>query len=318
MPPKRPKRPKEPPDGGVDCRQQKPPYRTIKTSLKSILKNKSIEESLNALILKCNTIVSDAYQFIRLFALYRYHNNQPIPEITSSFIRYCIIAIGTRDNRGRSVGNTELLEELTTFYEKEFQPIYNHQKHSLTGLNYVLPYLCETMLTCITVNLKEYFVKRLMRFINIFGSQYYDAQGYDPTQKKETLWKLKKAILEQSELPTTMKDWFHQHSPNLIPKDVEKSIAYDCVKNPSKYIAPSFYMNLKYEEYNDVLQTQMLSATSEQRKELHTKTIKLFQPLSLRSGTTPKYITIDTACLINLFAEKGQKGKQLQAVKVKK
>lgn len=310
-----PKKPKEPPDGGVDFRRHKTPYRTIKTSLKSILKNEEICEPLTTLILKCNTIVSDAYQFIRLYTLHKYHSNQPIPEINTTFVRYCIISLGTRDNRGRSVGNSEFLQELTTFYETEFQPIYNHQKHILTGLNYVIPYLCETMITCITVNLKEHFVKRLMRFINIFGSHYYDERNYDPLLKKDTLWKLKKTILEQSEVPTSMKEWFAIHSPYLVPENVEKSIPYDCVKNPSKYIAPSFYMNQKYEQYNEALQVQMESATEDHNKELQTKTIKLFQPLSLRNGTTPKYITIDTACLINLFAEKGQKGKQLQAVK---
>lgn len=48
---------------------------------------------------------------------------------------------------------------------------------------------------------------------------------------------------------------------------------------------------------------------------MNSKTIKLFQPLSLRNNCTPKYITIDTATLINLFSEKGQKGKLLQKLK---
>ena len=39
--------------------------------------------------------------------------------------------------------------------------------------------------------------------------------------------------------------------------------------------------------------------------------IKLFQPLSLRKSCIPKYITIDTATIINMFSEKGQKGKLL-------
>ena len=42
-------------------------------------------------------------------------------------------------------------------------------------------------------------------------------------------------------------------------------------------------MNLKYGEYNDDLQTQILTATLEQRKGL---------------------LAIDTACFINLFAKK--------------
>ncbi len=52
-----PKKSKDPPDKGVDFTRHKSPYRTIKTSLKSILKNEELLEPLNNLILKCNTIV---------------------------------------------------------------------------------------------------------------------------------------------------------------------------------------------------------------------------------------------------------------------
>ena len=45
---------KEPPDKciGVNCNVSKPPYRTIKTSLKSILRNNALLEPLNTLVLK--------------------------------------------------------------------------------------------------------------------------------------------------------------------------------------------------------------------------------------------------------------------------
>ena len=44
---------------------------------------------------------------------------------------------------------------------------------------------------------------------------------------------------------------------------------------------------------------------------LNSKIIKLFQPLSLRNSCIPKYITIDTATLINLSTERGDKGYML-------
>lgn len=305
-----PRKTKEPPDKciGVNCNISKPPYRTIKTSLKSILKNQALLEPLNALVLKCHSIVSDAYMFVRLYALTKYHNKQPIPELTADFIRYCIMAMGTRDARGRSVGNTELLEELNIFYEKEYKPIHNHQKHNLIGLTYTIPYLCQTMETCLSTNLKEHFCKRLMRFINIDGGTYYDSHSENITEKKQVLWTLKKAILEQKEdaIPTQMREWFNLHKSSMLPTGIEKSVPYDCQKSPFKYIAPSFYMNQKFEEYNETL-------TEEER----CKSIRLFQPLSLRNSAIPKYITLDTASLINLFAEKGEKGKLLQSLKEK-
>ena len=48
---------------------------------------------------------------------------------------------------------------------------------------------------------------------------------------------------------------------------------------------------------------------------LEQKEAKLFQPIPLRNNIVPKYITIDTACLINLFASKGNKGKLLTKLK---
>lgn len=48
---------------------------------------------------------------------------------------------------------------------------------------------------------------------------------------------------------------------------------------------------------------------------LEEKEVRLFQPLPLRNNIIPKYITIDTACLINLFAKKGDKGKLLTKLK---
>ena len=134
-----------------------------------------------------------------------------------------------------------------------------------------------------------------MRFINIFGSTYYDLQGLDPTRKKDILWKLKRAILNNTAVPECMKPWVDLHKFFLIPATIDKSIPYDCQKSPYKYIAHSFYMNQQYETFNESLLVEMAAAeTSEQRKRIQAKTLKLFQPLSLRSSSTPKYVTFDT------------------------
>ena len=55
--------------------------------------------------------------------------------------------------------------------------------------------------------------------------------------------------------------------------------------------------------------------SNEEIKKLNSQIIKLFQPLSLRKTNIGCYITIDTAQIINLFAEKGTKGKLLQSLK---
>lgn len=96
-------------------------YQTIKTSLKSILKNyNEIQPEINKLVIKCNDIVIQTYQFIKLYLLYKYHNNQSLPIINEKFILYCIKTQGIRDNRGKKAKDTDLLDELEDFYNKEF------------------------------------------------------------------------------------------------------------------------------------------------------------------------------------------------------
>jgi hypothetical protein len=75
-------------------------------------------------------------------------------------------------------------------------------------------------------------------------------------------------------------------------------------------------MNEMYELFNENIRKQINNSKSEdETKKLNCMIIKLFQPLSLRKSCIPKYITIDTATIINLFSEKGQKGKLLQSLK---
>jgi len=252
--------------------KEKTPYRTIKTSLKSIIKDPEIHNKINELVIKCNHIVIDAYMFIRLFALYKYKNNQSIPDLDSDFISYVITTLGTKDTRGKQSKNTTLINELNNFYTTEFKPIFNHEKYDLKCMSFVIPYICQTMETCITTNLKEHFIKRLFRFINIFCGKYYD-EKYSKIieddnkkyiisksiritkkiknnkslkekekeyikEKKETLWKLKKAITENKfeNIPTKIKKWFDDNKNNIIPTEFKKSIPYDCQAYPFKYI----------------------------------------------------------------------------------
>jgi hypothetical protein len=129
--------------------------------------------------------------FIRLYALYQWKNKEDIPNLDEDFIYYSIMAIGKRDARGKSAKNIELLDKLNDFYINEFQPIFNHEKHDLKGLTFTLPYICQTMETCITTNLKEHFIKRLFRFINIFAEIYYDENYTNKDEKKQLIYKLK-------------------------------------------------------------------------------------------------------------------------------
>jgi len=324
------------PSKGINFTKQIQPYKTIKTSLKSIIKTPEIQKLINDLVLKCNDIIIDVYQFIRLYNLKKYKDKEELPIMDKKFISYCIMTLGTRDNRGVKSQNTEFVEELNKFYSDEFQPIYNHTKYCLTGLNYVLPYLCISISTCLSNNIKEHFSKRIAKFVSKLGGIYYDThyngditddKEYN-TLKKEQLYNTKKSILlnKYDEIPSIMIPWFESHKENLLLSEFVNSIAYDCQVNPFKYLKYTLYINSEFEKNNnaiekqiEILQGKVIRTKKQDIKEkynteiynLNSKIIKLFQPLSLRNSCIPKYITIDTATLINLSTERGDKGYML-------
>lgn len=279
---------KPPPDPGDDKPSS---HRTIKCSLKSILRDyNTIQPIINDIVIRCNDIVTETYQLIRLYCLKLYHECQPIQEIDEQFILYAMKAMGTRDNRGKKADNTELQEQLSSFYELEFKTLITHNKFDLKNMSFLFPYLATQIHTAIHNNLKEHFVTRLYRFINKTATPY--EQDLNKEQAKAERSKLKKAVYENSTAPERYTEWYNMHRDKMLPQSWDVSLAYDCKVFPCKYLPYSFYMN-------EVLEKQGF---------------KLFQPLSLRNNIVPHYITIDTASIINLLT-KGNKGELLKKVK---
>jgi hypothetical protein len=268
---------------------------TVKCSLKSILRdNQTYQPKINDIVFRCNDIVIEAYQFIRMYCLYRYNNNKSLPEIDYKFILYCIKATGTRDNRGKKAENVHLQKELDDFYSKEFQSLLVHtEKHDLKNFTFLLPYLATQMHTAINNNLKEHFITRLLRFINKTTSKYEDKLTKEEIKKERRLLKDALFANNMTTSPERYDEWIKTHRDLIIPQEWNISLPYDVKVFPSKYLSFSFYMNAVLEQYE----------------------YKLFQPLSLRNSIIPHYVTLDTASLINLFGEKGTKGKLLKHIK---
>ena len=70
---------------------EKSAYKTFKIPLKTILLNcDTIQPVINNLVFETNDLVIHTYQFIRLYVLYQYSKNKPLPTIDETFILYCI------------------------------------------------------------------------------------------------------------------------------------------------------------------------------------------------------------------------------------
>jgi len=267
---------------------EKSAYTTIKTTLKSVLHNhKEVQPVITNLVFEMNDLMIHSYQFIRLYVLKCYNDNQPLPEINEKFILYCIKTLGIRDKRGIQSKDTDLLETLQEFYDKEYQLLLNHEKTSLRNKPHLLPYLATQLHTSLSNNTQEHFIQHFLRFIN--------KTTKDITENKAILFKFKKQLLEcNEETDTIFDDWKRTHLQNILPENIKKSVHYDMKVKPFDYLKGMLYMNALLEKAEH----------------------KLFQPLPLRSNIIPKHIILDTACIISLFCpENAKKGELLKSVK---
>jgi len=253
-------------------------YTTIKTTLKSVLHNhKEVQHVITNLVFEMNDLMIHSYQFIRLYVLKCYNDNQPLPEINEKFILYCIKVLGEKTNSGRKEKDTSMLETLQEFYDKEYQPLLNHEKTPLKNKSNMLPYLATQLHTSLSNNTQERFIQHFLRFINKTTTNI--------TEDKAVLFKFKKQLLEcKDETDPMFDDWKRTHLPNILPQNIKKSVHYDVKVKPFDYLKGMLYMNAVLE------------------KEEH----KLFQPLPLRNNIIPKHIIFDTACIVNLFSLDGK------------
>jgi len=267
---------------------EKSAYTTIKTTLKSVLHNhKEVQPVITNLVFEMNDLMIHSYQFIRLYVLKCYNNNQPLPEINEKFILYCIKVLGEKTNTGRKEKDTSMLDTLQEFYDTEYQPLLNHEKTPLKNKSNMLPYLATQLHTSLSNNTQEHFIQHFLRFINKTTTNI--------TEDKVVLFKFKKQLLEcNEETDTIFDDWKRTHLHNILPENIKKSVHYDVKVKPFDYLKGMLYMNAVLE------------------KEEH----KLFQPLPLRNNIIPKHIILDTACIVNLFSLEGKtKSELFKAIK---
>ena len=259
---------------------------TIKTSLKSILKDyENNFPKINDLVLECNEIVIRTYQFIRLYILHCYYNNKDIPKLDKDTILYFIRACGIRDKRGKKSKNKIFEDELTNFYDKEFQSCINNKpKFNLKNKTYLTPYLAQQIQTSFNNNLKEHFITRIRRFMNIMKP--------DDKLDKKDFNKIKNLILldKIDNIPKQYQKWSEKIKDSYLPKEYENCYGYDVKVKPEKYLFYTIKMNEEIEKLNNKIKKN--KKLTDEEKQYQTK--KIFQPIPLRNTIVPNYIVIAT------------------------
>lgn len=277
-------------------------YKTIKCSLKSIIKDENLIKQLNDEVLKVNEIVTRTYLFIKQYTLYLRENKQALMDVTDfDFISMSMRTICINDKKGANMSdvNKKLLEKLGKFYDEEFSKIYT-EKCNAVGLSQILNFTKMQMTTAYTNNIVMNYQKYLKSYlISMFLEK--NKKEYEKIKDKNTRKAYVKNIAnkvmvsisdifcgrvsgtfgdmkseeEYKELVITNKDKF-------LPSNIdfsEKGLLNDLEKNPTRYFEKMINMCTELEKNNK----------------------RLFACFPLRTSLVPSNIDLDTMSLITLF-----------------
>jgi len=266
----------------------KPNFTTVKTSLKSILKDYDHNYSrINQIVIECHQIVTRTYQFIRLWLLYQYHNGLPLSSINKDFILSCIRIGGVTATLGRPSKKTDLEKQLSDFYDREFQPCLSQSKYCLKYKSYLVPYLAVQIQTAFENNIIVHFLKRVRKVLNFLRPS---TLTNDKLFKKIKNW----ILMDRHDLiPDEYRDWSLNFREQYLPSSYQNCYGYDVHVEPYKYLYYMIKMNWIIEQYN-----QTHNSEREQQR--------LFQPIPLRASKIPCYITLDANCIVSLFYQENK------------
>ena len=294
----------------------------IKTSLKSILKDyKNNFIVINNLVKEANEYVVRTYQFIRLYFLHCYYNNIDFIDINKDTVLYFMRALAIPTNIGRSAKNTDLEDKLNEFYEKEFKDLINKPKFNFTNKSYLNAYLAEHIATAFNNNIKEHFINRFRRFLNIIEPNIKfktDKKDEELIKERKKIYNLVKNSIINDDInekcPEDYKNFALKIRNEYLPSEYDKSFYYDCKKecNFSYYLKQTIKMNEKIEKYNNIIEKKIKNIEGnkksqiKKRREYETMKKKLFQIIPLRTSNIPSYIEFDKAFINAFFKEKGK------------
>ena len=294
--------------------KEKPPefFKSIKTSLKSILKHPEINTAkINDVVIKSHKIVIHTLQFLKLYLMHHYEtHNQSLPVIDKKLINTTMKVIcGVKDEkRGRppNKDTLELKDKLTMYYKEHYLQYTQEDKLDYTYMSNVLAYLTEDIITMYENNIQLHYVDYVERFVNVVWKKKMLTEKIRKLYKTKTeresrirslcgeLRKIKNDILTVDKTTYTSKPYYHswitEQKKRILPnktKFQKDSVSYD--------------LKCKIMDYFPCMITMMKQVEKEQ------ETISNVFPL--RSGITPNYIRLDTITLVHLLLRKEQGNK---------
>ena len=295
--------------------KEKPPefFKSIKTSLKSILKHPEINTTkINDVVIKAHKIVIHTLQFMKLYLLHYYDtNNNTLPVIDKKLINTTMkVMCGVKEEkRGRPLNKEkmELKETLSLFYNEHYKPLVQDDKMDYTYMSNVLAYLTEDIITMYENNIQIHYVDYVERFVNVVWKKKMLIEKIRKLCKTKRerearirnlcseLRKIKNDLLNvDTNVKYTSKSYYHswitQQKKRILP-------------NKIKFQKDSVYYDLKCKVMDYF--PCMIAMMKQVENELET----ISNVFPLRSGITPNYIRLDTITLVHLLLRKEQGNK---------
>ena len=294
--------------------KEKPPefFKSIKTSLKSVLKHPDINTNkINDAVIKANKIMIHTLQYMKLFLLFYYeNNNQTLPVISKEFINNTMkVVCGEKEEKRGKPPKPETLilkDKLTHFYKEHYLPLTQNDPIDYAGLNTMLDYLKEDVITMYENNIQLHYVDYVERYVNVVWKKKFITEKIRKLGKtkkeRETrirnlcseLRKIKNDLLNVETDEFTSKNYYHkwikEQKQHILPqkKKFEKSsIYYDLKCNPMDYLPCMVFM----------------------MKQIENEMESINNVFPLRSEIAPKYIRLDTTTIVNLLFTKKQGNK---------
>ena len=257
-----------------------------KIKLKSILNKQTDHEKhlkqINEIVINFNKLISDTYDFIKLYYLFQYESISALPIINEDFIYSIMKILGILNSEQKKINKkenvvkkhkTELDKSLYDFYINYYNKNLNHTRINISKADNLLKYSSITILTMITNNIKQRFIKHLNRFINITTK--------DLNLDYKQLNSFKNALFfnERDQIHPIFNNWMELYSSNVLPNEIDTNVHYDVEKDPFKYIPCMIFMN------------KILTS-------LNQKTFNVFPS---KRTNIPGHIIIDTNTLVGLL-----------------
>ena len=259
-----------------------------KCLLKTIIKDTGDDllTKIKQTVINYNQTTTLVYQFVKAYWLHQYSlNNSVNIVIDTKFLTMCFKLLSIDDNRGNKIKNP-LYKSLKDYYDTYFKDtIQDIQFKTLTKTSFIKQYQIISMLTAYENNIKCHFESRLFKYLqSVFINSEMDTKEQDII--KAELRILKRDLIFKRITNDKYKKWILSNKKKILP---ETDYYETLNKHPLKLLNYMFYMNLELEKNNN----------------------KTYNCVPLRNDYVPKYITIDTASLINLTKTKGV-GKLIQ------